>query len=120
MIEPANLRPLGTLIAAALLIGSAARAQDGDDGSTDNGTDPSRVSSTASVYLERADLRVGGNSDTLMFQYIMPLSQQTKLTFKLPVVRNDTLGNSAYGRGDAALAVGGDGGLPHRAGLRRP
>jgi hypothetical protein len=95
-----------TVFIATLLFGNAVRAQDADaDAATDNGTDPSRVSSTASVYWERVDLRGSSNSDTLMFQYITPLSPQTKLTFKLPLVRNDTLGNTAYGRGDGALAL---------------
>jgi hypothetical protein len=101
---------LRTMLCAAIastgLISATVHAQSNGDSEADNGTDPSKVSSSATVQWERQNLRSGGSVDTLKGLYVVPLgSSKTKLTLGLPLVRNDALGHGGYDLGDATLGI---------------
>ncbi len=99
-------KPLIAALVAAHLCAAAVHAQGQGSAAADNGTDPSKVSSSATLQWERQDLRGSGAVDTLKGLYVVPLGgTQTKLTLGLPVVRNDTLGRGGYDMGDATVGI---------------
>lgn len=73
----------------------------------DNGTDPTRFSTTATIQYEHIDLQEGFNANTLKLSYIQPLgaAARTNLRLQMPVVSNDILGNNAYAIGDFSLKM---------------
>lgn len=97
---------LAAALAASLLVCSAAHAQNADK-APDNGTDPTRFSSAASVQWEHIDLKGGFAAETLNFTYWQPLGEKKNynLRVRLPVVRNDALGRGGYDMGDFALRL---------------
>lgn len=98
--------PRHALATVSLLAACAVQAQDGGDKEADNGTDPSKVSSSASVQWERVKLRAGGEADTLTGIYVVPVGgSKNKLTFKVPVARNDVLGRGGYDLGDVSVGL---------------
>lgn len=98
-------KPIGMIVASYLFC-SAAYSQDAEK-QPDNGTDPSRFSTAASIQYEHIGLRQGFNLDTLNFTYLQPIGEKANynLRVRLPVVRNDVLGNEGYNVGDFSLKL---------------
>jgi hypothetical protein len=73
----------------------------------DNGTDPTKLSTSAAVQYEHFDLRQNGSSGTLKLSYTVPLGAKRdySLRLRVPVVRNTVLGNGGYGLGDVQLQL---------------
>jgi hypothetical protein len=92
------------LAAAGLLVTATAFSQ---GSAPDNGTDPTKLSRSASVSMERTALRGGFESDSLELLFGEPFGAKKdyKLNFKVPVARVNVLGNSEYGIGDLSLKV---------------
>jgi hypothetical protein len=95
------------LVAATLLIGTAAQAQSKADDSADNGTDPTKFSTSAALQLEHVDLKGGVSADTLQASYATPLGSKRDFNLRLllPMVRTDVAGRSGFRMGDASLKV---------------
>jgi hypothetical protein len=91
------------LVCAALALGTA-HAQ---DKGADNGTDPTRLSTSAEVRYEHFDLRPRGSNGILRMSYTVPLGEKRDyaLRFRVPVTRNSVLGNSDHGLGDASIQL---------------
>ncbi len=73
----------------------------------DNGTDPTRLSTTALVRMERLDLRGGFSSNTLRISYSAPVddARRTAVRLLMPGMRNNVLGNDDYGLGDVSVRL---------------
>lgn len=72
----------------------------------DNGTDPTRFSTTAAVHAEHLALN-GFDSDIVYFDYIEPLGEAKRYSVRAraPLARNDVLGNGGYDMGDFSLKL---------------
>lgn len=95
-----------TAIAIAGLLCAAAQAQDATK-APDNGTDPTKMSTSAAIQYEHIALRGGFGSGNLKLSYIVPLGEKRdySLRLRVPVARADVLGNNGFGLGDVSLQV---------------
>jgi hypothetical protein len=97
---PLRLQPafLLALLPAALFAAPEPVAE------VDNGTDPTRLNTTAVVTYEHVGL-VAGATDSINASYVQPLgaARRTSLRLKVPFVRNDALGSDDFGLGDLGL-----------------
>jgi hypothetical protein len=89
--------------ASVLLWGVPATAQ---DEKPDDGTDPTKLSTSLSISYEGIGLPNGGDIDTLFLKYGTPISPdgRTGLNLKLPLV-STSLGESGYGVGDFSVKI---------------
>jgi hypothetical protein len=89
---------------ACVLVAGAVQAQ---NAAPDNGTDPTRFSTTAEAKIEHLALPGGFSTDITKFALIIPLGEKarTNLRVQLPVLRNDVRGNNKFAMGDASLRV---------------
>lgn len=74
----------------------------------DNGTDPTKLSSSAALQHEHTALRGGASSDTMKLSYTMPLGEKRNhsLRFRLPITRLDAAGvSNSFGIGDASVQL---------------
>ncbi len=74
--------------------------------SADNGTDPTKMSSTIAVQHEHLALRNGARSDTMKLSYTLPLGEQRKASvrFRVPIARVEGPGLGDHtGVGDASI-----------------
>lgn len=95
-----------SVIVAALLLATIGPVQ--AEEAADNGTDPSKLSSTAIVNYEYLDLRNGFSSSVFKLTYTKPFlvsEKQFSLQFKVPVASMDALGNNDYGLSDASIKL---------------
>ncbi len=94
------------LVAASLFIAGVAQAQEAAK-APDNGTDPSRFSTAASVQFETFKLNPDYRLNTLNFTYWQPFGEKANynLRVRLPVVQNNALGNDGYSVGDFSLKL---------------
>jgi hypothetical protein len=101
-----RLLPNLALVATAMALAGPAVAQGGDK-APDNGTDPTRVSTSAAIQYEHFDLRPRASTGTWKLSYTMPFGEKRdySLRVRVPVVRNTVLGNSGYGLGDVQLQL---------------
>lgn len=92
-------------IILCLFISAAAHSQEAKE--PDNGTDPSRFSTTAAVQYEHIDLRPDFSIGTLNVSYFHPFGEKKNynLRIRLPLVRTDVLGNNGYDIGDFSLKL---------------
>ena len=108
------MRPLNASLALALVALSPTPLLAAEDPAhphaehqaDDNGTNPTRVSRTMQVKYEYLELRNGGQSDFVRFQYTHPLGDGWSVTGKLPVAYVDTTRASGSGLGDVSVEVG--------------
>jgi hypothetical protein len=110
------MKPGAAAAAAVLWLVSAGAANaQTDTAPTDNGTDPTRLSTSGGLLYEHLALRGSGSVGTLTLLYAVPLGdkQDFSLRLRAPVVRNNTLGHGGFALGDVALQ------LSHVFGLTR-
>jgi hypothetical protein len=76
------------------------------DEKVDDGTDPTKLSTSFSTSFEYIDLPSGGDIQTLFLKFGTPISAdgQTGLNFKLPLVSN-SLGESGFGVSDVSVKL---------------
>ena len=103
------IRPLRHLLPALALLTSLASADEPAPAATqpDNGTDPTRFSTTAAVQWEHIDLRQDFSIDTINATYFQPFGAKSdySLRVRVPMVRNDALGHDNFGVGDFSLKI---------------
>lgn len=94
---------LGLAAASAAIAPFAVLAQ---DEKVDDGTDPTKLSTSFSTSYEYIDLPSGGDLQTMFLKFGTPISadEQTGLNFKLPLVSN-SLGDSGFGVGDVSVKL---------------
>lgn len=87
----------------AALLPFVAMAQ---DNKVDDGTDPTKISSTISLSYGNLSLVNGGNLENLFLKYSTSISadRRTGLNLKLPLVSN-SLGESGFGGGDFSVKI---------------
>jgi hypothetical protein len=75
--------------------------------SKDDGTDPTRYSTTAAIQYEHINLKDGFNHNTLNLTYSFPLGEARRygMSIILPVAKNDVLQNDHVNIGDAAIKL---------------
>lgn len=73
----------------------------------DNGTDPTRLSTTAAIQYEHIALRPDASVGTLKFSYTLPFGERKDydVRFRLPVVRANGLGHDGFDVGDLSVRV---------------
>ncbi len=74
----------------------------------DNGTDPTKMSSTVAVQSEHTALRGGDSLSTMKLSYSVPLGEKrnTSLRLRLPISRVDAPGvSNNFGLGDASVQL---------------
>lgn len=110
---------------AILAVTSAATAY-GQSGSTpphhdapDNGTDPTRLSRSATITYEHTDLLEGYKRDLFRLEGIVPFGQKNDWSarVRVPVVSTDTTDDDGYGLGDASLQLSHVFGMTHKRGF---
>jgi hypothetical protein len=71
----------------------------------DNGTDPSKLNTSATTQWEHLELRNGFTSDTIAANYTQPIEGwgRTSLRLRVPAVRATALGRDSFGLGDVSL-----------------
>ncbi|MCX7286076.1 MAG: hypothetical protein NTW20_00545 [Rhodobacterales bacterium] len=94
---------LGIALASSLLFPVTAMA---DDQKVDDGTDPTRLSTSFSLSYEGIDLPNGGDLQTLFLKYGTPISadSRTGLNLKLPIA-STSFGDSGFGPGDFSVKL---------------
>ena len=94
------------LLAVGLLYSPAAQAQQADK-SPDNGTDPSRLSTTVAGSWEYADLNNEISIGLFDFSFTQPFTEKKDYSVraKLPVMRVDFPGAGGYGIGDFSIKL---------------
>lgn len=97
----------GVMIAAVLLMAVStthARAAD-DGGEVNNGTDPTRLTTTAAIAYEYNDLIPGMSRHAPRFDLTFPFGDgdHSSVRFRVPAVRNDVAGDSGFGLGDVSV-----------------
>jgi hypothetical protein len=99
------MTPFARVLLAAALLGCATPAMAQEE-APDNGTDPTRLSTSFSLSYEAISLPERGQLDTLYLKYGVPISadRRTGLNLKLPVVSN-SLGEDGYGLGDFTIKI---------------
>lgn len=107
-----------TLKTAVLAAAIAATAVHAEEQKIDNGTDPTKVSSSFISTYEHLDLINGFNSNVLKLKYKTSLAsiEGASLTFTVPVASVDVLGNDGYAVGDASVQFGKVFGLDQKGG----
>jgi len=107
-----HCRPNLIAVVVALTCAKLAMAQSGQPppagvgNSADNGTDPTKLSSTIAVQHEHLALREGARSDTMKLTYTLPLGEQrnASVRFRVPIARVETPGLGDHtGLGDASI-----------------
>jgi hypothetical protein len=96
------------LVFALLTALSASPLAFAAEGEADNGTDPSKLNSTAIASYEYLDLGNGFSSGTLKLTYQKPFllgDKQFSMQYKVPVAYVDAAGNDNYDLGDASLKL---------------
>ncbi|MGY1459432.1 hypothetical protein ACW5F0_12420 [Luteimonas sp. A534] len=98
---PTPGRILAALLASAGVQASAAAA----DGEANNGTDPTRLTTTAVLAYEYNDLAPGGSRHAPRFDLTIPFGDgdHSSVRLRVPAVRNDVLGNRGFGLGDVSI-----------------
>lgn len=89
----------------AMLACLAAFPAHADEGAANNGTDPTKLISTAVVAYEYNDLAGGLSRHAPRFDLILPFGERKDYNVRLrvPVVSNDVAGDSGFGLGDVSL-----------------
>lgn len=84
------------------VIATAAMAQEGE---VNNGTDPTKLSTTAQIRFESLELGDGFTNNTLYLRFTQPLgaAQRSSVELKLPIVSTNILDDTEYGLGDFSL-----------------
>ncbi len=70
-----------------------------------DGTDPTRLTSSADVALEHLDLRGGCGSQTMAFAFTTPIGANSNIRIRIPTVTKDLLGNDGLGFGDISVKL---------------
>ena len=97
------MRILKTLIALGALC-LTAPAFAADEGN--NGTDPTKLTTSAELSFEHMDLGGGLHTDTMFGSYTLTFNGgRTSLRFRVPVVSNNFTTNSDFGLGDVSLRI---------------
>jgi len=91
----------------ALTATQQALAQDADTQQENNGTDPTRLTTTAEVFYEYGDLRQDFQSHTVTFGLTVPIGSQkrTSIRIRAPLASVDVAGDNNLGMGDLSLRV---------------
>jgi hypothetical protein len=99
-----KIASIALTLASALALASPAFAAEEE---TDNGTDPTKLSSSASASFEHLDLVNGIGSDVLKLSYTTPLGAKKdySLQFRVPVSALTGIGNGSYDLGDASIRL---------------
>jgi hypothetical protein len=99
MKKPSKAHALGALLS---VLAAAAMAE---EAKIDNGTDPTKLSTTAQIRFESLDLGDGFTNNILFLRFTQPLgsAQRSSLELKLPILSNNIAGDSSYGAGDIIL-----------------
>jgi hypothetical protein len=98
----------GRVAAAALILALAGRAAaNSADETIENGTDPTKLISSAAIQYEHFALRPWASNGTLKLSYTVPFGEQRdySLRLRVPVVRTTIFGNGGYGLGDVQLQL---------------
>ncbi len=111
MTNPCAMHLLSTLhrfvgAAATLALAGAAAAQ-GASKAPDNGTDPTKLSTSAAIQYEHFALRPRASTGTWKLSYTVPFGDKRdySLRVRVPVVRNTVFGNGGYGLGDVQFQL---------------
>ena len=96
-----------TIGIAVWLSCSACAVFAGSENTKDDGTDPTRYSTTAAIQYEHINLKDGFNHNTLNLTYSFPLGEARRygMSIILPVAKNDVLQNDHVNIGDAAIKI---------------
>jgi hypothetical protein len=99
MKRASKAHALGALLS---VLGAVAMAEDAE---INNGTDPTKLSTTAQLRFESLDLGDGFTNNTLYLRFTQPLgaAQRSSVELKLPIVSSNILDGSDYGMGDFSL-----------------
>ncbi len=86
---------------------SASAVFAGTEDTKDDGTDPTRYSTTAAIQYEHINLKDGFNHNTLNLSYSFPVdeAQRYGMSITLPIAKNDVLQNDHINIGDAAIKI---------------
>lgn len=108
-------------VAAGLLFATAAAHAGAGDGSgeVNNGTDPTRLTTTAVIAYEYNDLIPGMSRHAPRFDLTLPFGEgdHSSVRFRVPAISNDVAGNNGFGLGDISVTGTHVFGLTPRRGL---
>lgn len=92
--------------AAILLVALSPFAASAQDDKPNDGTDPTRLTTSFSLSYEALSLPGGGDIQTIFFRYGTPISAdgRTGLNLKLPVI-STSLGDSGFGVSDLSVKL---------------
>lgn len=90
------------LLAVALPV-----AAQSEETTIENGTDPTRLPTSAAIQFESIDLRPGGSLGTWKLSYTLPFGAKNdwSLRFRAPIVRNTAFGRGGFGHGDGSVQL---------------
>lgn len=102
-----------------LLAAAGSASAQSTDKAPDNGTDPTRMSTSAALQYEYFALREGASTGTWKLSYTQPLGEKRdySLRLRVPVMRNTVLGNDGYGLGDVQLQLAHVFGVSRKGGM---
>lgn len=102
--EQPNVSAMLWAWAATLGMCAAANAQEAQD-TPNNGTDPTRLTTTAVLAYEYNDLQMDLSRHAPRVDLTIPFGDKKDYSVRLrvPVVRNDVVGNNNFGLGDVSL-----------------
>ena len=117
------MRSTAVICALCLLLAQAATAHaqqaEGAKKEIDNGTDPTKITTSAALIYEYNDLANDVSRQMPRVEVIMPLGKQRHYNLRLtvPVVSNDVAGNDNFALGDVALRLSHVFGVTHKRGM---
>lgn len=109
---------VGAFVVLALTSISAL-AQQAAKEEIDNGTDPTKFTTSAALIYEYNDLANGMSRQAPRTEWIFPLGQARRYNMRLtvPVVSNDVAGNDNFALGDVAVRMSHVFGMTHQRGF---